>query len=90
MITGVPRLASPFPFIPIFQNGPRRPGSAPPRKTGAPWTAPGRSEHLPYRRERGQLQRQNHSQLEAVCRLPMVGPEQKSALPLDHVNNFQA
>jgi hypothetical protein len=39
------RRASPFPFNPIFQNGPRRQGSASPRKTGAPLTAQGRSEH---------------------------------------------
>ena len=30
---------APFPFTPMFQNGPRRPGFAPPRKTRAPWTA---------------------------------------------------
>ena len=34
---------APFPFRPIFQNGPRRQGSASPRKTSAPLTAPGRS-----------------------------------------------
>jgi len=33
-----------FPFTLMFQNGPRRPGFAPPRKNGAPWTAAGRSE----------------------------------------------
>jgi hypothetical protein len=30
---------------------------------------------------KGQLQSQNHSQLAALCRLPLVGPNQKSALP---------
>jgi hypothetical protein len=35
---------APFPFISMFQNGPRRPGFASPRKHRAPWTAPGRSE----------------------------------------------
>ena len=47
---------APFPFSPTFQNGPRRPGSAPenlftpikdsppPRPNRAPWTAAGRSE----------------------------------------------
>jgi len=37
---------SPFPFIAIFQNRPRRQGSASPRKNAAPLTAPGRSENL--------------------------------------------
>jgi hypothetical protein len=47
---------APFPFLPRFQNGPRRPGCAPenlfnngkdfppPRTNRAPLTAPGRSE----------------------------------------------
>src|SRR5579863_9101433 len=34
---------APFPSSPTSQNGPRRQGSAAPRKTGAPLTAPGRS-----------------------------------------------
>ena len=34
---------APFPSSPTLQNGPRRQGSAAPRKTGAPLTAPGRS-----------------------------------------------
>src|SRR6185369_5401049 len=34
---------APFPSSETFQNGPRRQGSAAPRKTGAPLTAPGRS-----------------------------------------------
>jgi hypothetical protein len=33
-----------FPFYPMFQNGPRRQGCAPPRTTRAPLTAAGRSE----------------------------------------------
>jgi len=41
---GYPCDPAPFPFISIFQNGPRRQGFAPPRKTRAPLTAPGRSE----------------------------------------------
>ena len=49
----------PFPLAPRFRNGPRRQGSAPPRKTRAPLTAPVRSEHLPQIRERGQLQRRS-------------------------------
>ena len=48
---------APFPFTLMFQNGPRRQGFASPRKTGAPLTAPGRSEDVPVRRERGQTQR---------------------------------
>jgi DNA replication protein DnaC len=35
---------APFPHNDAFQNGPRRQGSASPRKTSAPLTAPGRSE----------------------------------------------
>ena len=38
----------------MSQKGPRRPGSAPPRKNRAPWTAPGRSENPTVMRERGQ------------------------------------
>ena len=65
---GISRLA-PFPFSPTFPNGPRRPGCAPenlfeptkdsppPRTNRAPWTAAGRSENHPMRRERGQMQR---------------------------------
>src|SRR5580704_4806427 len=34
---------APFPSSEVSQNGPRRQGSATPRKTGAPLTAPGRS-----------------------------------------------
>src|ERR1700674_3516105 len=34
---------APFPSSHTLQNGPRRQGSAAPRKTGAPLTAPGRS-----------------------------------------------
>lgn len=36
-----------FPSGPRFRNGPRRQGFAPPRKNGAPLTAPGRSQHFP-------------------------------------------
>jgi hypothetical protein len=78
---------APFPFLTMFQNGPRRPGCAPgnlfktgkdfppPRTTRAPWTAAGRSEDFPERRERGQMQRQNHSQFAALSGLPLVGTE---------------
>jgi len=44
---------APFPFTLMVQNGPRRQGFASPRKTRAPLTAPGRSEDVPVRRERG-------------------------------------
>jgi len=47
---------APFPFTARFQNGPRRQGSASPRKTGAPLTAPGRSENVSQLRERGRMQ----------------------------------
>lgn len=53
-----------FPFLTMFQNGRRHPGSA-----------AGRSEDLPMRRERGQLQKPNHSQFTALCGLPLAGPE---------------
>lgn len=66
-----PETPAPFPLRAMFQNGPRRPGCAtenlfksgkdfpPPRTPRAPWTAAGRSEELPMRRERGQMQTQN-------------------------------
>ena len=44
---------APFPFTAIFQNGPRRPGSASPRKPRAPWTAPGRSENASLEKGKG-------------------------------------
>ena len=76
---------APFPFTPMFSNGRRSPGCAqenlfktgkdfpPPRTDRAPWTAAGRSEDLPMRRERGQMQRQNHLQFAVLCGLPLVG-----------------
>ena len=76
---------APFPFRPMFQNGPRRPGfaaenlfqttkdSPPPRSNRAPWTAAGRSEKRPMRRERGQMQRPKPSQLLAPSCLRTVG-----------------
>jgi hypothetical protein len=104
---------APFPFTSMFQNGPRRQGCAPenlfkpgkdsppPRKKRAPLPAPGRSEDLPMRRERGQTQRPKPSQLAAAYRLPMVGPEalpsvlfrsrklKIRARPVDDVNNLR-
>jgi hypothetical protein len=105
------RLA-PFPFTSMFQNGPRRQGfapenlfkpakdSPPPRTNRAPLPAPGRSENLPMRRERGQMQRPNRSEFGAAHRLPLVGPEAAKpgsrlsrnpkirAPPVDDVNNL--
>src|ERR1700694_5329500 len=105
------RLA-PFPFTSMFQNGPRRQGfapenlfkpgkdSPPPRINRAPLPAPGRSENLPMRRERGQMQRPNRSEFGAGHRLPLVGPEAAKpgsrlsrnpkirAPPVDDVNNL--
>jgi hypothetical protein len=78
---------APFPFMTMLQNGPRRPASAlenlfktgkdspPPRPNRAPWTAAGRSEDFPTRRERGQMQSRNHSPFAAQCGLPLVGLE---------------
>ena len=107
-----PETPAPFPFRPMFQNGPRRQGCAPenlfktgkdfppPRPNRAPLTAAGRSEDLPMRRERGQMQRPNHSDVVGAYRLPMVGPElisQGSCAspnhrirppPVDDVNNL--
>jgi len=51
-----PETPAPFPSNDIFQNGPRRQGSATPRKKRAPLTAPGRSERLTEMRERGLMQ----------------------------------
>jgi hypothetical protein len=97
----------------MFQNGPRRQGyapenlfkprkdSPPPRTNRAPLPAAGRSEDLPMRRERGQMQRPNCSESEASYRLPLVGPEPAkygSLLshnlkirppPVDDVNNLR-
>src|SRR5260370_37192839 len=43
----------PFPLRKPSQNGPRRQGFAPPRRNGAPLTAPGRSaKKVPHKRER--------------------------------------
>ncbi len=117
MKTALPKPLSsrqaPFPFTSIFQNGPRRQGCAPenlfkprkdsppPRKKRAPLPAPGRSEDLPMRRERGQTQRPKPSQLAPAYCLPMVGPETfRSVLflsrklkirppPVDDVNNLR-
>ena len=82
---------APFPFTSMFQNGPRRQGSAaqnlfkprkdfpPPRTNRAPLPAPGRSEDFPMRRERGQSQ--SHSPFVADYVLPLVGiVEAKSLL----------
>jgi len=89
------RQQAPFPFRMMFQNGPRRPGCAPenlfktgkdfpaPRTNRAPWTAAGRSEDLPMRRERGQMQRENHWQLADLCHLPLVGPELHNTFGVD-------
>src|SRR5215469_6723498 len=76
---------APFPFTSMFQNGPRRQGCAPenlfkpgkdsppPRTNRAPLPAAGRSEDLPMRRERGQMQRPKHK----------IRPP-----PVDDVNNL--
>ena len=81
------RRAAPFPFMTMFQNGPRPQGCAPenlftpandfppPRPNRAPLPAPGRSEDFPTRRERGQMQSQNHLQFAALCGLRLVAPE---------------
>jgi hypothetical protein len=77
----------PFPFMTMFQNGPRRQAYAPqnlfnsrkdfptPRPTRALLPAAGRSEEIPTRRERGQTQSPNHFQFAALCGLPLVGLE---------------
>ena len=104
---------APFPFTSMFQNGPRRQGSAlqnlfkpgkdfpPPRTNRAPLPAPGRSEDLPMRRERGPMQRPNHSEFAGDYVLPLVGTAGSKSLlapfrdpkirtpPLDDVNNLR-
>ena len=89
------RPPAPFPFSPMFQNGPRRQGYAPenlfktgkdfppPRSNRAPLTAAGRSKDLPMRRERGRTQRQNRSELVALAGLPLVGPELHNTFGVD-------
>jgi len=47
--------AVPFPFTQMFQNGPRRQGSAAPRKTSAALTAAGPFEDFPATRETQRL-----------------------------------
>jgi hypothetical protein len=81
-----------FPFTTMFQNGPHRPGCAPenlfkagkdfppPRTNRAPWTAAGRSEDLPMRRERGLMQRGNTIRNSRIYRPRSVGTE-----PDDHI-----
>jgi hypothetical protein len=67
-----PETPAAFSFPPIFQNGPRRQGFAPPRPNRAPLTAPGRSEKLSQRRKRRLMQ---SPKLAPLARLPLVGPE---------------
>ena len=79
------RPPAPFPFRSMFQNGPRRQGSAPenlfnprkdllpPRTNRTPLTAAGRSEDLAMTRERGQMQRQPPLPFATGCCLPLVG-----------------
>jgi hypothetical protein len=80
---------APFPFNARFQNGPRRQGSASPRKTGAPLTAPGRSENVSQIRERGRMQSPKlptvHGRLQLTrFRNPKIRPP-----PVDDVNNLR-
>jgi hypothetical protein len=105
--------AAPFPFTAMFQNGPRRQAFAPqnlfkpgkdfppPRTNRAPLPAAGRSEDLPMRRERGQMQRPNHWEFVVDCVLPLVGMVEAKPLlaaprhprirapPVDDVNNLR-
>ena len=59
--------AAPFLSPESLQNGPRRQGSAAPRKTSAPLTAPGRSTESTDMKERKPLN------LASTCRAPPVG-----------------
>src|SRR5450755_3459702 len=52
----------------------------PPRPKRAPWTAPGRSNNVRVRRERGPMQRSSPSQLAAEPGLPLVGHEPQEML----------
>ena len=77
MIAGIEtRGQGPFPFTAIFQNGPRPPGFAPPRKPRAPWTAPGRSENASLEKGMGANAK--------------AKPQRKDPFPLDDVNNLEA
>jgi len=51
---------APFPFTPIFQNGPRRQGFASPRRLRAPLTAPGRSETSSLDKGKGANAKRHH------------------------------
>jgi hypothetical protein len=63
----------------------------PPHETPAPFPfvtmfqngARRRSEDLPRRKGKGQMQRQNHLQFAALCDLPLVGPEPYENLGVD-------
>jgi hypothetical protein len=86
---------APFPFTAIFQNGPRRQGFASPRKSGAPLTAPGRSENLSQTRERGHMQSPNHSPCAASRGRPdhlmhSLPTSEIRPPPVDDVNKLQA
>lgn len=90
--------AAPFPFIAMFQNGPRRQGCTPenlfkpgkdfpPSRTHrAPLPAAGRSEDLSMRRERGPMQRPIHAKFVADFFLPLVGVAESQSL-LDPYRN---
>ncbi len=73
-----PETPARFPFHPIFQNGPRCQGFAPPRTNRAPLTAPGRSEKSAMKRESAQMQSSA-----APPGLPLVGPELLNPLGVD-------
>ena len=74
-----PETPAPFPFSAIFPNGPRCQGFAAPRKTGAPWTAPGRSgEYL--RQGKGG----NCKDAELCADLHALGQDRRRQTPADH------
>src|SRR5712692_7227372 len=92
-ITNCSRLCLGKPTLPV--------AAGPPRTNRAPLPAPGRSEDLPQRRERGQMHSQYHSPFVADYVLPLVGiVEAKSLLtpppnpkirapPVGDVNNLR-
>jgi len=80
---------APFPFTARFQNGPRRQGSASPRKTGAPLTAPGRSENVSQIRERGRMQSPKQTSPHRWLRLTRFPNQKIRPPPVDDVNNLR-
>src|ERR1017187_7019752 len=73
-----PETPAPFPFAPIFQNGPRRPGFALDRCG-------------PFRRSaghkgKGANAKVNPPQPAVACRLPLAGPDRREMIVVDQTS----